>query len=68
MKNDIAIADGDAEFLADLGGFKLQKLAHHENAGGVFGQVFQAGVENVPETLLPEGFFRVAPIVRAVSR
>ena len=62
MQNDVAVARRDAQFLANLGGLEFEKFAHHEDAGGIFRQVFEAGLEDGPERLLPQRFLRVAPV------
>jgi len=62
MKNHVAVARRDAQFTANLGRFEFEKLPHHEHAGSVFRQMFEASLEYHPELLLPQGFLRVAPI------
>ena len=62
MQNYVAVAGGDIQLLANLWSLEFEKLAHHEDAGGVFRQVFETGLEDGPERLLAQRFLRVAPV------
>jgi len=68
MQDDVAIAGADAGGGTDFAGIEFEKLAHHEDARGIFWQMGQAGVEYGPEVLVAQRAFRVTPGSRPVGR
>jgi len=68
VQDDVAVAGGDGQFLADARCIKVQKLAHHEHAGCMVRQSRQAGLEDRPELLLGQGGFGIAPDVWPIFR
>lgn len=68
VQDDMAVAGRQVQLPAEVWRFKTEELAHHEHAGGIFGQPGQTGFEHDPELLLREGCFRVTPSLWAVFR
>ena len=62
VQDDPQIIRGNRQFLTDFVGFELHHLAHHEDAGGIRRQLFEAELHHVEELLLRQRVLRVAPV------
>src|ERR1700682_38618 len=66
VENDPEVGRCDAEFLTNLLPFQFHHLAHHENAGGIGRELFQAEIHDVKKLTARKLFLGIAPCRRRI--